>query len=141
MLNLTQYWLSYGLEKVQNLILENTQNESSLLNLPLRKSPSLKFEGLYFERKIWICCQSHDFLHILMIKDSFGKLRTWGSWSNNFGRLFFLFNWKKKAMKNKRILYKQIHFGHFPSLSFGPSHGHNSVNIGAKSTSRTSFVN
>ena len=31
-LNLTQYWLSYGLEKSQNLNLKNTQNESSLLN-------------------------------------------------------------------------------------------------------------
>ena len=30
MLNLTQYWLSYGLEKVQNLNLENAQNESVL---------------------------------------------------------------------------------------------------------------
>ena len=29
MLNLTQYWLSYGLEKVQNLNLKNTQ-----MNLP-----------------------------------------------------------------------------------------------------------
>ena len=62
MLNLTQYWLSYGPEKVQNLNLKNAQNESSLLNLPLRKSPILKDEGLYFEIKIWICCQSHGFL-------------------------------------------------------------------------------
>ena len=35
-------------------------------------------------------------------------------------------------MNNKRILQKQIHFEHFPSLSFGPSKGHISVDIGTK---------
>ena len=35
----------------------------------------------------------------------------------------------------------KIHFEHFPSLSFGPSLGHNSVNIGSNSTSRDSFGN
>ena len=34
----------------------------------------------------------------------------------------------------------KIHFEHFPSLSFGPSQCHNSVNIGSNSTSRDSFV-
>ena len=55
----------------------------------LKKSPSLKIWGLQFEKEIWICCQGHEFSHILMIKDSFGKLRTWGIWSNNFWRHFF----------------------------------------------------
>ena len=48
---------------------------------------------------------------------------------------------QNKAKNNKRILQKQIHFKHFPSLSFGPSQGHNSVNIGTKTTSRTIFGN
>ena len=55
-------------------------------------------------------------------------------------KTIFSFNWQKKARNNQRIFQKQIHFEHFPSLSFGPSQGHNSVNIGSNSTSRDSFV-
>ena len=39
------------------------------------------------------------------------------------------------------FLEGKIHFEHFQSLSFLPSQGHNSVNIGSKSTSRTIFGN
>ena len=35
----------------------------------------------------------------------------------------------------------KIHFEHFQRLSFFPSQGHNSINIGLKSTSRTIFGN
>ena len=41
-----------------------------------RMSPSPKIGSLYFEKKNWIRCQIHIFCHILIIKDSFGKLRT-----------------------------------------------------------------
>ena len=41
---------------------------------------------------------------------------------------------------SREDLEGKIHFGHFPSLSFGPSQCHNSVNIGSNSTSRDSFV-
>ena len=58
-----------------------------------------------------------------------------------FLKTFFWFNGLKKAKNNKRILQKQIHFEYFPSLSFGPSQGHNSVNTGSNSTSRTIFEN
>ena len=55
----------------------------------LRKSPSPKSEGLHFELKIWICCQSHEFYHFLMTNGCFGKLRTWGIKSNNILRLLY----------------------------------------------------
>ena len=75
-----------------------------------RMSPSLKIGGLHFEIKIWICCQSHIFCHILMIKDSFGMLRTNGIWLNNFSGLFWYLTdrrkWRrtKKNCKNRLIL-------------------------------------
>ena len=50
MFNLTHYLLSYGLEKVQNLNLENAQNES-VLTPPQKSVPEGRiFEG-GFERK------------------------------------------------------------------------------------------
>ena len=57
------------------------------------------------------------------------------------------FYFKMKALNfltwrriRREDLEGKIHFEHFPSLSFGPSQCHNSVNIGSNSTSRDSFV-
>ena len=77
MLVLLQYWLSYGLEKVQNLKFVWPKLRGKWLKPP-------KNEGLCFEIKIWICCQNHEFYHILMINGSFGKLRTWGIYFQDY---------------------------------------------------------
>ena len=57
------------------------------------------------------------------------------------------FYFKMKALNfqtwrrfRREDLEGKIHFEHFPSLSFGPSQCHKSVNIGSNSTSRDSFV-
>ena len=54
---------------------------------------------------------------------------------------YFLSLIDEKSQEEQKNFTKQIHFGHFPSLSFEPSQGHNSVNIGSNSTSRTVFEN
>ena len=58
----------------------------------------------------------------------------------------FLFQNKGLQISDLEIFSREdlegkIHFEYFPSLSFGPSQGHNSVNTGSNSTSRTIFEN
>ena len=141
MLNLTQYWLSYGLEKVQNLNLENTQNESVFVKFfccswlffsPLNQKNVFKnyltrfLRFLAFQNCPWSseCAKNHG-------SDSKFK---------------FLFQNKGLQISDLEIFSREdlegkIHFEYFPSLSFGPSQGHNSVNTGSNSTSRTIFEN